>query len=366
MAHTVLTSVAVATVAVLASVAVARGESCAGFVKWTPPALAQLDSAGFSGLDHALSGRVWSHAGLTDPATVTPLSLCNRSDYDLLGQAVGDSLRVGGMALLGEVHDNRWHHALRASLIDALGAAGSRHGPAVELTPALVFEHIRADHQPALKQLRVSTRPATTLDLFRLLEWDRSGWPDKALFEPLFAAALDAKFAVLPGDPPRGKVRDVARNGLDVVAADDRARLKLEEPLPPILGAALADELRGSHCGMLPETAIPGMAVAQRYRDAHLADAVLKASAAHRSVVLLAGNGHVRNDRGVPWHIRQRDPDKKIVSVMLIEVEDGKTDPKAYAPRDPGGLPAVDYIVFTPRAERKDPCAEMRSTFGKR
>ena len=50
---------------------------------------------------------------------------------------------------------------------------------------------------------------------------------------------------------------------------------------------------------------------------------------------------------------------------MLIEVEDGKTDPEAYVPRDPDGKPAADYIIFTPRAERDDPCVKMRAKMGK-
>ena len=50
------------------------------------------------------------------------------------------------------------------------------------------------------------------------------------------------------------------------------------------------------------------MAAAQRYRDAHMADCPHRGSARHGSAILIAGNGHVRADRGVPWHIRQRAP----------------------------------------------------------
>ena len=41
--------------------------------------------------------------------------------------------------------------------------------------------------------------------------------------------------------------------------------------------------------------------------------------------------------------------------------EDGKTDPAAYLQRDPDGKPAADFLVFTARTEREDPCAKMRS-----
>ena len=53
-------------------------------------------------------------------------------------------------------------------------------------------------------------------------------------------------------------------------------------------------------------------------------------------------------------------PTRQTVSVMLLEVEDGKADPAAYLPRDPDGKPAADYVLFTPRHERPDPCEKMR------
>lgn len=261
--------------------------------------------------------------------------------------------------LLGEVHDNPIHHAYRSLWLDvSWKGVGSR--------PALVAEHIRADQQAALNDFRGLDPPGAAADLFRLLEWDKSGWPEQKIFEPLFAAAIAAKLPIIPGDPAKGKVREVARGGFDVIPAEDRGRMRLDTTLPELLAADLAAELKGSHCGLLPETAVPGMSRAQHYRDAHLADQLIKAAGLQDVALLVAGNGHVRADRGVPWHVRQRDPAKKVVSVMLIEVEDGKTDPDSYVPRDPAGKPAADFILFTPRAERKDPCAEMLKAYGRK
>ena len=237
-------------------------------------------------------------------------------------------------------------------------------------TPALVFEHIRADQQAALDQFAEFSAKARRLgnsdDLFRFLDWDKSGWPDKQIFEPLFSAAIAGKLPILAGDPPRERVRAIAKGGAAALTDDERQRFKLDQPLAPKLQDALLEELEASHCGLMPKTAFGNMAVAQRYRDAHLADALAKAAAIHARAILLAGNGHVRKDRGVPYYLAQMAPNRKVVSVMLLEVEDGKTDPSAYIPRDPDGKPAVDYIIFTPRTERKDPCADMRERFGKR
>ena len=92
---------------------------------------------------------------------------------------------------------------------------------------------------------------------------------------------------------------------------EEAARLKLAQALPQPLLDTLASELEGSHCGMLPPTAIPGMSLAQRYTDAHLAEALVRAAGKHGGAFLLAGNGHVRTDRGVPWYVRQLAPAEK-------------------------------------------------------
>ena len=276
-----------------------------------------------------------------------------------------DIVRTGGHILLGEVHDNTGHHQLRAEILAGhtwlvTSAEGDRRVP----TPGVVFEHIRSDQQPALDQfLHLSTalKSGTASDLFGLLNWDKSGWPDQKIFEPLFSAAIKARLPIRPGNLPRDVIRKAAKEGEAAMPSEERARLKLDQPLEPRLHDALLTELEESHCGMMPKTAFGNMAFAQRYRDAHLADAVLKAAEKHGSAILLAGNGHVRADRGVPLYLRQRVPDRKFVSVMLVEVEDDKTDLQAYVPRDPDGKPAADFIVLTPRQPRPDPCEAMRA-----
>lgn len=295
--------------------------------------------------------------GRTMDGALAPASVL---DLSPIIEALG--LQSAKFVLLGEVHDNPEHHLLRAGLIEELTGNGIFGRNA---HPPIVTEHIRAEQAPALEAFRklvaASENPPPVADLFGLLDWDKSGWPAATMFEPLYSTVIDARLRLRAGDPSRDRIRAVARGGVAALLPDERRLLKLDQALPQPLADALAAELKGSHCGMLPDSAIPGMALAQRYRDAHLADVLASEEQILGPAVLLAGNGHVRNDRGVPWHLRLRAPGKGIVSVMLIEVEDGKVDPAAYVPLDPDGKPAVDYIVFTPRAEREDPCAAMRA-----
>lgn len=299
---------------------------------------------------HPLVGKVWASNGMAWPA---PLGTCQQGPLTEVMTWAVRTLHSGGVVLLGEVHDNPDHHLLRAGILVA-----DPNYPA----PALVLEHIRDDQRPTLDRFAQSEAKArgTPAQLFDLLEWDKSGWPDKAIFEPLFQAAIEAKLPILPGEPAPDAVRKVAREGEGALSPDERARLKLDVPLEPASQDALLTELEESHCGVMPRTAFGNMAVAQRYRDAHMADALVKAQAANTSAILLAGNGHVRSDRGVPWYLRKMAPQVKTLSVLLIEVEDGKIDPPSYGLRDAAGQPIADFVVFTPRQQRPDPCEEMR------
>jgi uncharacterized iron-regulated protein len=126
------------------------------------------------------------------------------------------------------------------------------------------------------------------------------------------------------------------------------------------LAAALTDEIRDSHCGMLPETALPNMSLVQRLRDARMADAILQSQS--KGAALIAGNGHVRRDRGVPWYLAERAiPDRQIIAVRHIEVEDGKADISDYGLSEGGAASQLaDFVVFTPRQPRTEPCVEMQ------
>lgn len=349
-------SASVAAGVLLAAVAASSAEQPpTRFAFADPPATHPLVGKLFDGT-HLIDASVGG--GLGAPGTPT------------LNSTLGKAVACGTVTVLGEVHDNPIHHRWRAWLIEAARKGADR--PA-DCNPrgiaagggAAVFEHIRADKQPALDSFAgdSANQGSRVTALLSLLGWDTSGWPEQALFVPLFAAVLDLGLPIYAGDPSREMIRAVAKNGLDALPQDERRRLALDGELPDGQMEALLEQLEESHCGLMPKTAFGNLALAQRYRDATLADATLRAAAAHGSAVLLTGNGHARTDRGAPWYLRQRAPDMRVVAVALLEVEDGKTDPMEYLPRDPAGRPAVDYVLFTTPTERPDPCEEMRKRF---
>lgn len=265
----------------------------------------------------------------------------------------------GAITLLGEVHDNADHHQMRANLIEAATQRNSCE------PRAFVFEQISADQQAGLSTFselkRTERQAATPGRLFELIEWDTSGWPSPDTYAPLVSEVIRSKGSIVAGNPGRVQSGRVAKGGIAAIS-NDQPKLGLDKPLPPPLNDALLTELEASHCGLMPKSAFAGMAIAQRYRDAYMADVTLKAVKAGNAVVF-AGNGHVRTDRGIPYYLRQRAPERRVVAVAFSETEVGKIDPSKYGPHDPEGKPAADFVAFAASAKRDDPCKGMGAQF---
>ncbi len=68
------------------------------------------------------------------------------------------------------------------------------------------------------------------------------------------------------------------------------------------------------------------------------------------------GAGHARRDRGVPLYVGEAD----VLSVAFIEVEPDRSKPQDYA----DGA-SFDYLWFSTRAAREDPCAANRLRMGR-
>lgn len=236
-----------------------------------------------------------------------------------------EALRAGDVVLLGELHDNPLHHRRRGELIAALGAAS-----------VVVAEQMTRGRSVA--------PDGDLLGALSAAGFDPRGW-EWPLHEPLFAAVRGAGLPLSGGNLERDRVRRIAREGEAAWPADIAAALR-PAPLAAAAQAALDAELLAGHCGQLPAARLPGMRAAQRARDAAMVLALVEAGG--RPAVLLAGNGHVRKDHGVPQLLAALRPGTRVLSVAFLE-PGAAVDPVA-----------GDYLWFTPAVERGDPCAALR------
>lgn len=295
---------------------------------------------------HPLAGRIWSAAA---------------GDF-VTAQQYGTHLAKTRFVLLGEVHDNPDHHRLQAWAIATISKLrGARLVEGAPQMDVVAMEMLTPAELPALdrfygRNARVP-RVRSAEDFGRMLKWDKLGWPDYATYQPIVEEALKSHLTLTPASPARDENRRVSKEGLSALEARERMRLALDQPLAPTDAAALADEIRDSHCGMLPAAALPNMSEVQRLRDARMADAMLVSE--WKGAILIAGNGHVRKDRGAPLYLARRGIGASdMVVVKHVEVEAGKEQAADYE-LTPENAHA-DYVIFTPRQPRPEPCEEMR------
>jgi uncharacterized iron-regulated protein len=244
--------------------------------------------------------------------------------------------------LLGETHSNPEHHRLQAMVVQALEARSPR-------PRAVAFEMMGTDQQLAIAE-HLQDRPGDAAGLGEALDWSSNGWPDWRFYQPIAQAGLDGGGQIVAANLPRDDVRAVFDVGLVVLRASVVERTGLDERLPDPLAASLRDELQASHCGNVSGHTVDGMFRVQRARDAIMADRLAATSGAGGGI-LIAGAGHVRKDRGVPWYLRRLRPQASIATLAFLEAGADLDPTRAELP--------FDFVWFTGAGDTGEPCADF-------
>jgi uncharacterized iron-regulated protein len=283
--------------------------------------------------EHPLAGKIWSAAA-----------------QRFVGiDSLADSLRNAHFRLVGEVHDNPDHHAIQAKLLNALGAGGLR--------PSVAFEQFDREFDAALRQLQATGKISADA-VADTVKFDRKGW-NWNFYRPLVEIAIRYDMPLRAANLSRAAITPIAKQGMAALAPDKIAALRLETAWSADRELALREIIIEGHCHALPQTMVPNMSAAQRARDAGLAESLLDAG--RDGAVLIAGNGHVRRDLGVPLYLQAAATGKGICAVGILEVDAELNEPLAYNESAVAGAPRYDFMCFTPRHERPDPCAAFTS-----
>jgi uncharacterized iron-regulated protein len=243
--------------------------------------------------------------------------------------------QTADFVLLGEVHDNPAQHQARGAIL----ALTTRK-------PGVVFEQLARATGPIAP-------PATGQSEEDWLDahgFDRKSWK-WPLHKPVVDAALGRAGTLWGSNVPRETLRPVVRQGVTAAPAD-LAKIATDVPLDSVARAAIDLELFEGHCGKLPAEMVPGMRAAQEVRDAAMTEAMLAAGQTGPAW-LIAGNGHVRMDMGVPRMLRKLAPAKQQLVVGFVERGTDEATP------GPAAAQRYQILVVTPPAEREDPCAGL-------
>jgi uncharacterized iron-regulated protein len=252
------------------------------------------------------------------------------TEQEITEQMLVERLRTQDVVLLGELHDNAQHHALRAGLISQIKR--DKLSVIAEYLPSGV---------------RVKRAGALLSDL-EAAGFDAKGW-QWPLHSPLFDAVLAANMPLIGGNLPKGFSRQLFEQGESALPAP-MARAYQTASLSPEASRHLDQDLIDGHCGKLPDKYLQPMRLVQRATDLSMAQALLD----HAPSVLLAGNGHVRKDYGVPQALAALTPALKLAAVGFYEAD----TPREELVKSLRGR--YDIVWISEPAERSDPCENFK------
>jgi uncharacterized iron-regulated protein len=184
--------------------------------------------------------------------------------------------------LIGEQHDAKAHPRLQERWVHQLAERGTLGAVTLEMAE-------RGNSTTALP------RTASESQVQEALRWNKggTGWRWER-YGPAIMAAVRAGVPViganLPRDDQRGAMKDET----------------LEALLPPAALQSQQRAIRLGHCDMLPEHQVLPMTRVQIARDLAMAQTITGAARPGKTVVLLAGSGHVLPQLGVPLHLPER------------------------------------------------------------
>jgi uncharacterized iron-regulated protein len=244
------------------------------------------------------------------------------SGEQLTPEQLIERLAPAPRVLVGEQHDNPDHHALELWLLQALEQKRAQG--------SVLMEMLNPDQQAKVDQ----ARGHEVADLPAALAWQKN-W-EWSMYGPIVRHALAQPYPLLAANLDRSEIMGIYKT---------RPVLAGSASTAPSVQAPLLEQIRESHCGLLPEEQLPSMLAVQQQRDRRMAQRLL---AAPQPALLFAGAFHVRRDLGVPLHLGDLGAGQGSVSLVLAEV--GKPVPATSA----------DYVWYTPALPDKDHCAELR------
>lgn len=223
--------------------------------------------------------------------------------------------------LMGEQHDAPEHQRWQLTTV--------QHLIAREQLAAVVLEMVEQGRSTA--KLQATASEATVR---KTLHWDDKGWPWKA-YGPSVMAAVRAGITVAGGNLPRDKMRDVMQ------------QTEWDSHLSTTAWAQQRQAIRTGHCELLPESQITPMARIQLAKDALMAHSAQAAIQPGKTVVLIAGRGHVLRNVGIPTWLAPSS------SHVIAIAQAGPTTQAAATERD--------FVIQTPAVPDKDHCAKLRA-----
>lgn len=264
---------------------------------------------------------LWGLALLAGCASQAPQSAAN-AELDRSTMSLAEAPDV---LLLGEQHDAAAHQQWQQATV--------AHWAARRQLAAVVLEMADAGH--STQGLAADTSEA---QVQQALAWNDKGWPWRH-YGPAVMTAVKAGVPVLGGNLPRAQMRDVMQ------------QTRWDSHLPAAAWQRQLDAIADGHCGLLPDTQLAPMARIQLAKDDSMAQTATAQLQPGKTVLLIAGRGHVLRSIGIPTWLPAGTR-----SVVAI----GQAGSQAQA-----DAADRDWVHSTPALPAQDHCAALRDKWKK-
>lgn len=251
--------------------------------------------------------------------------------FDQLSPASFEALGTADVVIVGEIHPNLEHRENQAAVVSLVQPEG------------LVFEMIDKGQGEAFG---AGYRGADRQGFLDRIDVGEFGW--KTLDQYLTILDVVPEAEIFGAASPRADLRRTVSDGAAAVFGEEAERYGLADPLPEAQQSEREALQMEAHCNALPEQMLGGMVEAQRFRDAAFARRIVEAfEKTGGPIVMITGNGHAREDWGIPAALRRAAPELNVLSIGQFEATDGDSP--------------YDIHIKTAPFDEGDPCASFKT-----
>lgn len=240
-----------------------------------------------------------------------------RSGESLSPEQLLSRLAAQPRVIVGEKHDNPYHHQIELWLVENL--------PQRRPQGSILMEMINPSQQAKVSQVKqwLQGNPAVRDSrVAELIDWQPGWkWP---LYGDLTMAAMRAPYPLWSANLDRDEIMAFYQQPVF-----PQGQLSVR----PAVQKALEETIRTSHGGKIEPQQLHAMLAIQQQRDRRMAERLL---AAPTPALLIAGGYHASKSVGVPLHVQDLQPTALPAVLMLAE------------PGVPVDKQVADYLWVTP------------------
>jgi uncharacterized iron-regulated protein len=202
--------------------------------------------------------------------------------------------------IVGEKHDNPYHHQIELWLVENL--------PQQRPQGSVLMEMINPSQQAKVSQVKqwLQSNPRVRDErVAELIDWQPGWkWP---LYGDLTMAAMRAPYPLWSANLDRDEIMAFYQQPVF-----PQGQLSVR----PAVQKALEETIRTSHGGKIEPQQLHAMLAIQQQRDRRMAERLL---AAPTPTLLIAGGYHASKSVGVPLHVQDLQPTALPTVLMLVE-----------------------------------------------